>query len=408
MGTESRDNLLYELLITCLSLVSCALFFTPLAKYAPLVLFPLGLFSIIKFRVIRKTIKPFFILILIGVVLSVYSTGNHTYFFLKDLLFFIQVPLVIAVGYMIARRKNSSSFFLTKFMSFSVAILLIHLSLIFINWNDFIENPMVFHKNYGTNALNVIVLIVVLKNLPIGGLWFSKGKTKSFLSFLILLYVLLSFSRTTISIYILVLFYGIVGWNVRRTIFLVIILVPLLFQYVNSESSVVLREGDVTFLSKVKNSVSELQLKDFQSQKEITHFWRGYEGFLGLNKYLQGRPMQLALGQGFGTTVSVPRDSFSDWSGEDLEGLKTISVFHVGFVTILLKTGVIGLSLYLWFLYRPFLERRIKDVSVEMMHPLIIYILITTFLTHGLFKADINPMILILIGMSYGIKNISA
>ena len=207
MRTDSRDNKFYELQLTLFTLLSCILYFTPFAKYATLPLFPLGILAILKYQVIRKVIRPFFILVVIGLMLSISSEENFSYFFFKDLLFFIQVPVVIAVGFMLSKQKNADRLFLSAIMLISLAILLMHLAFVFIKWDEFILNPLVFHRIYGTNALNIIVCIIILKHLPLKGLWFTQAKTRRIYTFLILLYVLLSFSRTTMSLFLLVVFY---------------------------------------------------------------------------------------------------------------------------------------------------------------------------------------------------------
>ena len=164
-------------------------------------------------------------------------------------------------------------------------------------------------------------------------------------------------------------------------------------------------EREITFASKLGNSLNELQIVEFDNQLDISHNWRGFEAFLGIKKYFSGDILQLLIGQGFGSNVEVPYWAFSDWNDPSLEGLKKPNIFHIGYITIMLKTGIVGLLLFVYFLGAFFNKSKLHLFDNFLSQSLIMLIVATTFLTHGLIKPDLNPLILILLGMSFSLVN---
>ena len=104
-----------------------------------------------------------------------------------------------------------------------------------------------------------------------------------------------------------------------------------------------------TFIGKVTTSVQEIQPQNYSSKSDINENWRGFEAFIGLLQYSKGSTQELILGQGFGKsaplgfTMPLGGSSFAE-----------IPKFHNGYVTIILKTGILGILLLLLFYLKLF------------------------------------------------------
>lgn len=102
-----------------------------------------------------------------------------------------------------------------------------------------------------------------------------------------------------------------------------------------------------SFLGKLQASAEEVTIANYASQEDINANWRGFESYLGWNQIKKGKIPQWIVGQGFGQ--SVPIGFEMTLGGSQLTSLPK---FHNGFITILLKTGVLGIILYCIFFMR--------------------------------------------------------
>jgi hypothetical protein len=232
-------------------------------------------------------------------------------------------------------------------------------------------------------------------------LLFSNFQEKFFLYFF-LFSALISLSRTTYILFLVVLLIPIIK---KTTIFnkiywsyifiILFIIFGGLFVQLKTESV-----SSVTFTDKFKGSLDEMVIKDYTSMAEINQHWRGYEGFLGLSKYYDGNEFELFFGQGFGTVV------YTDYSLFQGKKLSVIPIFHNGYITILLKTGIIGLLFFFVFLYRLLKQGKFYLKFGEFEHQfsgkLLIFItfaiLIRTLVTHGIYTTSADLSLLILLG----------
>ena len=79
---------------------------------------------------------------------------------------------------------------------------------------------------------------------------------------------------------------------------------------------------------------------------DINDNWRGYEAYQGLLKYYSGTDLQKTLGYGFNAKIDL--NIIMKLAGQDYD---KVPVLHNEYVTLLVKTGWVGLILYLAFLY---------------------------------------------------------
>ena len=153
------------------------------------------------------------------------------------------------------------------------------------------------------------------------------------------------------------------------------------------------------FLEKVSNSASEILVRNYDTAQDINIYWRAQEAFLGLSKYLEGNNFQLIFGQGFGSYASA--------SGIFNDKLQVIPFFHNGFITILLKSGVVGLLMFFAFLFSLVklsfnsLKTDNKKSSYYYMliiQGVVIILIFQTLFVMGIYTPDVSIMLMVLIG----------
>jgi O-antigen ligase len=128
---------------------------------------------------------------------------------------------------------------------------------------------------------------------------------------------------------------------------------------------------------------------------------------MALNSYLNGSMINYILGQGFGTLIDM--QVFMLLGDETLE---YIPILHNGYLYLLIKTGLIGLLLYLIYLFG-FLKtgwrysRSQEGVLALTGHYIVACTLVlffTTFVISGMFNKDGLIPIMLFLGtlLSYG------
>jgi hypothetical protein len=101
-----------------------------------------------------------------------------------------------------------------------------------------------------------------------------------------------------------------------------------------------------TFHGKIARSVSEQVTAKYKNYSELNLNWRGYETYRAFKTYISGNAEQLVLGQGFGSLVDLGLTM--KLAGIDY---KKIPILHNGYAYVLVKTGIIGLILYIFFYF---------------------------------------------------------
>ncbi|HUQ65724.1 MAG TPA: hypothetical protein VM101_06205, partial [Flavitalea sp.] len=140
------------------------------------------------------------------------------------------------------------------------------------------------------------------------------------------------------------------------------------------------------------------------SLAQIQDNWRGYEAYQGMMKFDEGNALQHMFGFGFGARVDL--GLIMKLGGKYYENAP---ILHNEYVMLLVKTGVIGLLLYLLFLYILGFKRLKPDdtndpevyYSYQMMSALSVVTLLNTYIGFGLLDPS-NQAIPIIIGFFCG------
>jgi hypothetical protein len=140
------------------------------------------------------------------------------------------------------------------------------------------------------------------------------------------------------------------------------------------------------------------------TKEDIQANWRGYEAYQAMQKYNSGNTLQKIFGFGFGTRIDL--GLIMKLSGKDYE---SVPIVHNEYVMLLVKSGIIGLILYLIFIYQIGFSSvsRFEPSNAELyfsyqiLSALAIITLLNTFIGFGLMDSE-NASVPIFIGFFWG------
>ena len=359
-------------------------------------------------RVSKKVFKKLFylnLIVLLGFVSGIIHLPEYNlYFFGRDIMYFIQAPVFIIIGIYLYKEVKDFRKLLKMIILTSFVITVYNLTELFVDpaiiFRLGLETRYEYHLSNSTAFLAFVILFYAKK---LHYRLFQKYVETTIL-IVSLFSIIISFSRTFYLLLIIILIIPYI-YN-KRTIFymyftsvvlMLFIIFGGLFLQVSSNTI-----KEKTFESKVTNSLNEIIVHNYNTSAEINNNWRGYEAYLGLEKYYQGNFMEILFGQGFG---SYARSPFWIFQGEKLD---ILPMFHNGYITILLKTGIIGLLLFFLFLWK-LLQIAVTASKVDsnktiklsglLLTSSIFVILLQTLVVHGIFKTTVPVLLLFLMGI---------
>lgn len=389
------------------------------ARFALFIAMPLLVILIIRHLTVNsfglKKVLFLACIVLLGFLSSLAHLHEYNlYYVTRDVMYFTQALIFIVLGIFLYEENKDFRKLLKIIVLSSFAITLYKLTYIIADPTILLLSFFDIRYEYNlSNETALITLIILFYSRKIKYKLFTSMIEFSIMA-LSILSIAVSFSRT---IYVLVLITLIIPYITKTRILLkgyVMFTMLILFiifggLFVNNEAGGI--QGS-NFQSKMMHSLDEMTVRDYDNMVEINHNWRGFEAYLGLQKYYTGNPLELLIGQGYGSVVYTP-----NWIFKDAEtNLDVLPMFHNGYITIILKTGLFGLFLFFFWLY--VLLKTGTSVSKTANNPQqglegsflqasVFIILFQTIVTHGIFKTTVPVLLLILIGMSlhsYGVR----
>ena len=354
-----------------------------------------------------------FALVIIGSI-TVFEPENDYYFFLKDLIYFLRPIFVMSSAYFIAMRLEDKRSFLNILVLMGFYFATMHLWKLVTNFTLIPADTNRIRTYFGRyNHVETIALLLIIcvKDLPV-----KRSRFKIFYKLFVVGLVvsfLFYFSRTMIMVVFAMslAYFGYLRLNQKGTIALagLLILGSAFTVFLSFYEPAEENSGIVdTFLFKIKNSVSEsFSLKNVdiasKDRRKLWKHWRAYEAHMVYTEV--DRAKLWFTGEGFGSTVDIGFEAKLD--GEMTQHL---SLTHNGFAYLYLKTGILGLLIYLLFVlylysfsYSP--ERTsLQTVGNNLLAACTFYILISSFVVTGIFKP--YDMATLLMGGAFALKQI--
>lgn len=224
--------------------------------------------------------------------------------------------------------------------------------------------------------------------------------------------LILSFSRTLwVSLLIMgLVIYDLLNLKKLKNIMLligIIIFFALLVTMMPESEQVGSKK---TFMGKTARSFQETIVKNYKEKKDINSNWRGFEAFKALQTYLAGGVIQYIIGSGFGTLIDL--GFYIELGGVTQ---RYIPYLHNGYMYILVKTGIIGICIYIFYFYKLIRYGKMHALSMnsyihlagKLIVAISLVILVTTLVISGFFnKGSFLPIIIILGSLIAYIGNI--
>lgn len=308
----------------------------------------------------------------------------------KDFWFLLNPLLAFYVGCFFYLALSRQDFYYIFCMA-GIFLALKHLAYFAINPEVLSLSGQVI-RDQGVKSSHIVPFTLALL------LWGGAGRlfhlrfgVSLFALFLLMMSVALSFSRTgwlilIFSLFIYFEFYRkpmLILFSVSSILMLVLLIVG---GY----------ETNNPLLTKFLNPMSEFVQYDNWNFYDINNNWRGYENFLA-REVLDSSPLLTQL-FGFGAGYSLPLDVTINLGGNVHN---EIFVLHSAYSYLLLKTGSIGLSLYLFFILRLFyLAIRARGVEARSVLVIAGIIFITSFAISGVYNKVQAIPFMILLGCS--------
>ena len=359
-----------------------------------------GFFALEKVKISTsffKTSLPLVIIFTLGFIGMAFER-YHLYNIIKDIFHFIKPVLAICIGYCFYKKINNFKLFVKTIIvtGFISAILHYIIIIFFIKNIETVSNI----REHGTDNFMELIAIFFLayyKNFQNDQLFQSKIIHKTIFGVLLTSSVLY-FSRTMIVMAILTLLtiygYTIINRKGLRIAALLLIFTLGFYAFLFSINLQRNKKGIDSFLYKVKNAPAEVFKTHInrENHADLWDHWRGYEANRALT-LLNDKPIRYFFGCGYGSLVNLK--FYAPLSGEP-KGMKYISELHNGYVYILYKIGIVGLLLYLLFLFNMYLKIYFnKDFITIFISAIGLSFIFTTLVTVGINNSNESLMFIL-------------
>lgn len=292
----------------------------------------------IKLSYIKNYIKLNYFLFIIFITGFFFSFSNENLNILRDIFYFSTPIILLAFGYLLALRLKISDLFYHLIVCTVLIVVYQFFDFFILKGFNFQNNIEEFHSN--NLFLIPLALSITLFNLKQASIHFKLyGKL---IIFTLLIFSLLLTNQRAIylSFFILILsnldFFTIQNkLSLKKTfIAFIFIIFSISFIFVNGDQ----------INNKFSNSIKEVTSTSFKNNKEKTIFWRAFESYKALELFNKSSINNQLFGAGFGKTIDL--GAVFELKGTDFSSIIKI---HNGYLNILIKTGIIGLTAIVLF-----------------------------------------------------------
>ena len=304
----------------------------------------------------------------------------------------------LLIGYQLFKGNKSKSFSTLIYIGLLIAI--IHIILVIIAFisgnastvailrehcgyfNDFEVYTLVFllfHKKFNVEIskqrLYLYVIIMIISS------FFYLART-NFIQFIILMVALKGYFTITIKsikVVISVLIATVIGYTIIYNL--------------NPKRD---GSGIEQFLYKIKNApIEPFKTKiDVANWKDINDNYRSYENILTIRQVTEKGPRTIISGEGIGSTVDLKQKMWLQSSF-----MRYIPFLHNSYMTALLKSGILGVFLLLFYIYFLMKNQKSDIPLVQNINMLLIgtgiFLIISNWVFLGMYNLSDNKSILV-------------
>ena len=357
-----------------------------------------------KNLLILKDLKILLPLVLLFILGFRIGAGHPLIHILRDYAYFLSPMTAFTMGYILKKYMSLNKFMLLIVLFGTLYSLVYLLQIVFDFDTLFVADAEDTRYTIGTGLPAPILAFVFIF---LGKEYLKKFDISTLYRFLFSLVNLLSIyyfaSRVyyfTLFLYFIPLLYNKFISKYRRVgiyIFGVILVVI-------GGAIILILSGDNFFAEKMRNSLTEMFIQSFNDYEDVIHNWRAYELYEAVKTFMNGGILDKLFGFGFGKTVYLEYELIMP-----LLTMSEIPIFHNGFAYLLIKTGLVGIFLELYFtislLYKGYMYSKDKDELKFVFCILLSTVLSFNFsalVVNGLFSGE-SCVLLILTGFTYSL-----
>ncbi len=338
---------------------------------------------------IIKIIVPYIIILIIAFLSYFRYKNTEIYFAFRDITYLSKPVIGFLAGYQLFKYNQKSA--LNMVVNTGVFIAICHIytifSAIFIHHARSVADLRFYSGYFSDYEIYVFLILIFYKEF---GLEYSKKKLyilTAIVGFSALMYL----SRTNF-IQILILYLALKGlFAVNRKS--IMIFSTLLITGIVAYSAVVdsnprrSAQGFEGFLYKIKVAPLE-PFKTHINRKDYADFndnYRSYENIQTIRQVTSDGTMAVLFGRGLGSKIDLKQYVYLG----DMR-LRFISILHNGFMIVFLKSGLVGIFVYLYTIIYFFINRKSSNPQVRIINLLFIGTGIFLFISNWVFLGFYN------------------
>jgi len=337
-------------------------------------------------------------ILLIAALVSI-GHSPETFELTRDFTYLFKPIAGLLAGYQLYRFGANKAFKVFIYTGFIIAI--IHLIIILIS---FVSHTTVSVNILRANAgyfsdyeVYVLIILIFRKrfNIVLSPAWLRVVLTVVALSSFLYL------ARTNL-IQFIILYMGIQGYfrlnrrsiNTLCSVLIVVIVGYTAIYYSNPRRNGL---GIEAFLYKIKIAPIEAFKTKINKDnwKDFNDNYRSYENIIAVKQVSNNGIFAVLFGEGLGSTLDLGREVWSN----DGEFVRYIPIVHNGFMTIFLKSGIIGAIILIGFIVRLIRQKRAVNPIVQNINFLLtatgIFLIFSNWVFLGLYLKLDNKSVVI-------------
>jgi hypothetical protein len=336
---------------------------------------------------------------ILGIAIVVmFFKSYYLYYIIRDITYMVKPIIGLILGYQLCKKNTAQAFDTIVITGFLIAVIhIIVLLLAIVLHHAFTLNELRFYGGYFSDfeVYAFIILLfherfklafkkntLLLLTVIVGVSWISYFARTNFIQFVILFMALKGYFRITrrsltviasLVVFVLVGYSAILSVNPRRN-----------------------GPGIEALLYKIKIAPTEpfktkINVDDW---KDFNDNYRSYENIHTVRQMRGHGADAVVFGEGLGSRVDLKKKVFLG----DMY-LRFISILHNGYMTVFLKSGLIGVFIYLYWIVLLFKQKRSKLPVINTINLLMIgtgiFLIFSNWVFMGVYNLLDNKSLLI-------------
>ena len=368
--TLRKKELKYHLLFTfCVALPYINFYEMTFAVWALAILLTLKQRYSLNFL---QYIGYFFVIFLIALFVGIFKEESvKAYNFLKDITYLFKPILGLVLGYQLCRNHVQNP--LSLVVNTGLFIAIAHLAVVayafsFLHVGNI--NDLRLHAGYFSD-FEVYAVIIVMFNKEFG-LELSARKRK--IALIVIGFSALMYLARTNMIQFVILWMAMKGYLAinKKSLTLIASLVifsAVAYTIIYNSNPQRGASGIEAFLYKVKNAPIEAfkTRVNKNNWKDFNDNYRSYENIMTMQQVSDDGTAAVILGKGLGSTIDLRTEVYLQTSM-----MRFIPFLHNGFMTVFLKSGLLGVLIYLFTIAYFFRQKKSTDPVIKTINLLLL------------------------------------